>query len=374
MSGENSILPGGCLPKLPRCWPPLPPADPDSLNDKVNWMTYSHDEMYGMVNSGVDLAGANSVAAEWARLGTELEEIGDDLTDVLRTLHHAWSGQAADRAREHFFALADWCGRTGESAKDVANCVTVEADNAQDARNSMPKPIRDSPFPPTIPPQTATTEAASGGTSPSSAMVNGGIATGDMLIVDPGPQSREQREAHKQAAEVMQRFQSNSREVYGTVPQFHKPGLIDRYGPQPQPPEQPKPTPPPNPGPVPPPLPGPGPTRGPSGGGSPVPGGSPAPGQPGRPAPGGVPSGPHVGAAAPEPEAARPAAAAAGQPGRPGGAGQQGMGGMPMGGASGGRGGDDIEHKSAYVAEDADLFGPPPPVAPPVIGEDHKRA
>ena len=57
MTDANSIAAGGCYdpgdrnPKLPLPWPPSEP-EPTVLDEKVNWLTYSHQELYDMVWGG----------------------------------------------------------------------------------------------------------------------------------------------------------------------------------------------------------------------------------------------------------------------------------------------------------------------------------
>jgi PPE family protein len=377
---SEGILPGGCIPpddQLPRdfprlpdkwpdkCWPPypLPPEDdpgedgPGTLSSDVDWMTYSHPELYRMV-SGMDLTGAMSVSAGWAKLGDELAEIGEELRRLLEQTSAAWQGPASELARGSVGALADWSAQTGAGATEVSAAITREVDAANTARNSMPAPVfterPDLPHP---------VEPA---TSPQSAFSGGDFTSAQSVVVDPGPVPPSQP-GHAQAARVMATFQAETNEIYGTVPQFAPPNLSRMSptdpNPNPNPPPQP-----PQPQPT-------GPAQTGGGGGAVVGGGGYAGGgAPGSANPGATATprpGANVSAApegAPRPGAA-PAAASGGRP-----AGGMPMGGMPMGGA-GGRGSEDTERKSKYVEEDDDLWGlgENRPV-PPVIGEDRRRA
>ena len=340
---------GGCFPPVwPRPpWPPVPEPDPDSLDETVDWMTYSHPELYSMVHHGLDLTGAMAVSATWARLGAELESIGDELAKLLVATSEAWEGESADLARGSVSALADWAGQTGSLATEVSGCVTIEVDNANTARNAMPPP----PYPPIDEPMPSQVTAFTGGD----------FFTAGSLIADPTVYTSEERALHQQAARTMARFQENSRDVYTTVPQFAPPDLTRMPFSTPTVPTPPPPVPPPVP--IPAPLPG-GFRGGPAAGG-------PGPGSagPGRVAPGPVAQ-PAPGAA-PEPSA-RPGAASAGKAAPS----SSGMGGMPMGGAPGGAGDDDTERKSKkYLEGDEDIWGlNDQRVMPPVIGEVNRRA
>jgi hypothetical protein len=349
---------GGCFPPVwprpPR--PPVPEPDPDSLDETVDWMTYSHPELYSMVHSGLDLTGAMSVSATWARLGAELGEIGDELAKLLVATSEAWEGESADLARGSVSALADWAGQTGARATEVSACVTIQVDNANTARNAMPPP----PYPPIDEPMHSQVTAFTGGD----------FHTAGSLVADPTVYTSEERALHQQAARTMARFQESSRDVYATVPQFVPPDLthLSFALPEPTPTPTPQPVPPPPPAPASTPAPAPPPVRG-----GPVPGGpgpgpvSPGPGQGTHPGPGGS-----TGAAPVEPSS-RPAAASAGRAGQP--SSPSGMGGMPMGGAGGARDEDTERRSKKYLESDEDLWGlDEQRVVPPVIGEVNRRA
>jgi hypothetical protein len=349
------IAPGGCYPQdwpaPPRCWPPEQPApepDPDTLDAAVDWLTHSHHELYQMVHSGLDLAGAMAVSAQWARLGDELAGIGAELEAIVGDAAASWHGKAADLARDTLAGLTHWATDAGTLATKVAGCVSIEVDNATNARDAMPAP----PNPRLEPPaQTFTT---------------GEFAGADRLVADPAGPIGQEKALHAQAARAMEQFQQSSREVYGTVPQFSPPQVARLLATDP-----PKP-PPPQPQPRPDPVPTGPPTAPRSGAGSPGTAGQPrgsVTGTPSRPVP---PAAPRPGIAA-EPAAANrpvvPGGTTSDRPGRPS------VGGMPMGGGAS-RGDENIERTSPeYLKEDEDVWGlDEQPVAPPVIGEGRHRA
>jgi hypothetical protein len=343
--------------------PPFVEPVPDSLDENVDWMTYPHRELYRMVHEGLDLAGATTVSANWARLGEGLGEIGDALARIGQAFADAWQGDAADQARHAVSSLSEWAQRAGAGAVEVSGCITVEVDNAMHARNAMPPP------PPTTPAPAPPGHVVPADSVAPNAFTSPGFGQAGDLLVDQTALRAARLEAHRQAAETMDRFQAGSLEVYGTVPQFAPP----RIGPKPPgldnpPPARPRPEPPPSPSPQPPPVairpvpPAPGESAAPRAGAPPRPV-SPAPGQG---------SGVRAVPPAETPAPGRPAAVAQ-EPttgtGRP-----APMGGMPMGGAA--AGGEDRERKRpAYLKEDRDIFGlEEQVVAPPVIGEERGRA
>jgi hypothetical protein len=362
---SEGIMIGGCYPpSWPR--PPKPPVDepvPESLDETVEWMTWSHPELYRMVHDGIDLTGAMSVSATWARLGDELADMADELSKLLFTTSQAWEGEAAELAKESVSALSEWSRETAIRATEVCACVTVQVDNVATARNDMPPP----PYP-VLPTPTPLPSQVT-------AFTNGGFDTAKPLVVDPLVYTTQERELHEQAARTMERFQANSRDVYATVPQFAPPSLRKvPYGPPTEPPQPPPPPPQPPQPPVPPPVPR-VPGGGPGAGGGPVSAGGPGaagPGTPGR-APATAPLAPGGGTGTGEP-ASRPAAASA-VPVRQGGQAPGVAGGMPMGGGGGSGRGEDIERRNKYVEEDPDIWGAGDErVMPPVIGEVNRRA
>lgn len=358
---KPSILPDGCLPPYwPRPpWPPVPEPEPDTLDETVNWMTYSHPELYQMVHSGLDLTGAMAMSAKWGRLGNELEEIANELTRLLDATAAAWEGDAAELATGSVAELSEWSRNTAYSATDVSSCISIQVDNATNARNNMPAP----PYP--------VVQPAEPPVSSVDAFTSGDFGTARSVVADPMIYTDREHALHQQAARTMRQFQTESRDVYSTIPQFVPPDL--RRMPNEDPVIDPEvPTPPPT---TPQDTSGPGTST--PGGGSGSAGGyggsTVAPGERVAAGPGGLSAGGAVGAGPGEPGAQRPAAAAAAG-GRPGG--PMPAGGMPMGGMGGGRGDDETERKApSYLEEEDDIWGLNEKHAmPPVIGEVKRRA
>jgi hypothetical protein len=338
-------------------WPkpePQPVPGEDSLFESVDWMTFTHEQLYAMVHQGVDLAGATAVAARWAQLGDAMQEIGDQLAQALALSAEAWEGEAAEQARGSIAALSLWAQEAAATATEVSGCVSIEANNADIARRNMPEPVASIRIATPIP---------RGGTSPMSAA----FGSAPSLVQDPHGPSASQQEAHEEAARVMEQFQNASQEVYGTVPQFSPPSVKQSLNVS----QEPLPTPPPAP-PVPPPVLQPtvpiqNPVvseRPPAGSSAPVPqrpGVAPPPSGPGPgPSPAEVDAKPLAASAEPRP-AVRPAAAPA--------AASPGMGPAAMGGGVGPK--EDQERTAPkYLQGETDIWGIADRLAPRVIGDD----
>ncbi|MBP2321602.1 uncharacterized protein YukE [Kibdelosporangium banguiense] len=185
----------------PMPWPepePQPKPGEEALYDNVDWMTFTHEQLYDMAHQGVDVAGANAVAARWAKLGQALQEISDDLAQALAASVDAWQGDAADQARGSIAALSAWSSEASQTATDVSGCVSIEANNAENAKRTMPEPV--------VGPRVAIPAAGDA------------FASAIDIVRDPHGPTRQQHTAHQEAARVMQQFQQASQEVYGTVP------------------------------------------------------------------------------------------------------------------------------------------------------------
>ncbi|MET0135299.1 MAG: hypothetical protein ABW215_17100 [Kibdelosporangium sp.] len=343
----------------PLPWPdpePEPAPGESALFDQVDWLTFSHDQLYEMVHNGIDVAGATAIAAKWARLGEALREIGDELSGALAASLDAWEGEAAEQARAGIAALSQWSQDSGSTAIDVSGCVSTAALNADVARRNMPEPLAGPHVPIPIGPD------------------DNAFRFAPEIVKDPHGSSQEQQAAHQEAARVMQQFQVDSRAVYGTVPQFSPPSvrrLLTENPPIPTPPPVPTPPVPTSPPPTPAPVLGPAPVASPTPATPAVADGRPAPATP-------VTSQPLAQPSEPKPMSPAPATAQDSTPPaapRPVGAG--GAAGAPpmMGGMAGGQGGEDQERKSPkYLEGDPGIWRITDRLAPPVIGEDEQGA
>ncbi|PSL55522.1 PPE family protein [Saccharothrix carnea] len=216
-------------------------------------MTYSHQQLWEMINTGVDLKAAASAQSDWAAVGKALGEVQEYLAKAIGRSSQAWTGESAERAREALESVEKWALNTSEHADNVAKCIATEIDHVQTAREMMPPPA---PAPPIVTPvvdaPSATTATPTpiatprtpsvrtrlvedtGFRSPTSvpgeSLISNpttrspGAFTGIDSIAAPAIDSVATADAtHRQAAEVMAMFQLNSYEVDRTVPSFSPP-------------------------------------------------------------------------------------------------------------------------------------------------------
>ncbi|GAA1265799.1 PPE domain-containing protein [Saccharothrix xinjiangensis] len=234
---------------------------PSNLGDPVDWMIYSHQQLWNMINTGVDLRAAGTAQSDWTAVGQALNEVRDLLATAINRSSQAWEGGTADRAREALESVEKWALHTSEHAENVAKCIATEIEHVQTAREMMPPPA---PAPPVVNPvvgvPTASTPVAATPRSPlvssadfgsagydaptpvdrgragivaghhatttghHAATAGTGAFTGIDTIAGPAIESVVVADAtHRQAAEVMAMFQQNSYAVDRTVPSFSPP-------------------------------------------------------------------------------------------------------------------------------------------------------
>ncbi len=224
---------------------------PTDLGQKVDWMTYTHQQLWEMINTGVDLKAAGNAQADWATVGKALGEVQELLAKAIGQSSQAWTGASAERAREALESVEKWALNTSEHADNVAKCIATEIEHVQTAREMMPPPA---PAPPVVTPVAGVTSTPGATPTPvaprsplvrnrpaddagyhpptsvpGESLVSGttrapGAFTGIDTIAGPAIDSVVTADAtHRQAAEVMAMFQLNSYEVDRTVPSFSPP-------------------------------------------------------------------------------------------------------------------------------------------------------
>ncbi|MBB5806997.1 hypothetical protein F4560_006765 [Saccharothrix ecbatanensis] len=233
------------------------------LGQKVDWMTYSHQQLWEMVNTGVDLKAAGSAQTDWATVGKALGEVQELLAKAISRSTQAWEGESAQRAREALESVEKWALHTSEHADNVAKCIATEIDHVQTAREMMPPPA---PAPPVVTPVADVPSTPTPIATPRSPLIarrtedfgyrtlspiaeesliastrlprtTPGAFTGIDTVAAPAVDSVLAADAtHRQAAEVMAMFQLNSYEVDRTVPSFSPPTNPVAPTPPPQPP------------------------------------------------------------------------------------------------------------------------------------------
>jgi hypothetical protein len=212
--------------------------EPSELGEKVDWMTYTHQELYDMVHTGVDLTSAASVKDNWTTLGTTLAEVKDQLISAVFASSSGWEGESAEKARDGLLTVVKWAENTSDHAVNVAQCISLEIEHVVTAREQMPVPT---PAPTPVPPvDQAVAPAASSASSygidaltpvatPVASPTAGQVSpTSPFAGIDavgaPVIAATTAADAgHRTAAEVMAAFQQGSFAVDQTVPAFSPP-------------------------------------------------------------------------------------------------------------------------------------------------------
>ncbi|MBB3662468.1 MULTISPECIES: PPE domain-containing protein [Prauserella salsuginis group] len=129
---------------LPLPWPPREPEGPppgkDALESEFDWQALPHRELHRMATMGVDAETAEQVANKWAKLGAELQDIGDSLRTALRDAAEGWQGGGVDQARQRVEQLSTWTDQTARDSHGVGTAIQAQAHLAQWAKNNMPEP------------------------------------------------------------------------------------------------------------------------------------------------------------------------------------------------------------------------------------------
>ncbi|MEO6083476.1 MAG: PPE domain-containing protein [Umezawaea sp.] len=229
-------MPGDHQDNPPNPYPEHQSTEPSGLGDKIDWMTYTHQELYDMVHTGVDLTSAASVKDNWSKLGTTLAEVKDELISAIFASSSGWEGESAEKARDGLLTVVKWAENTSGHAANVAECISLEIEHVVTAREQMPAPV---PAPAPVPPVdrlAAPTVLPVGGfgaltpvespVPPTAVGQTTGASpfTGIDLVGAPVISATTAADAgHRTAAEVMAAFQQGSFAVDQTVPAFSPP-------------------------------------------------------------------------------------------------------------------------------------------------------
>jgi len=225
-------------------------AKEPSLDQKVDWMTFSHQQLFDMLDKGVNLDSANQVKDGWAKLSTELEAIKKSLLQAVVDSADGWRGESAQKARDGLISVVDWAENTSTHAAKVEACITSEIQHVVEAKNKMPVPV---PAPALVTPVVPPTEVPA--PTAISPVLRSRILSDDLEVnrfsaydspvgIDslraqpqvistwagisqvgaPVVEATTSADAwHRQAADVMAWFQQSSYAVDQTVPQFSPP-------------------------------------------------------------------------------------------------------------------------------------------------------
>ncbi|MGW6443518.1 PPE domain-containing protein [Lentzea sp. NPDC055074] len=213
--------------------------DRNDLHEPVDWMTYSHEQLYNMVHTGVNLAGAQAAATNWQKIGEDIASVRTSLLKAVEDSSVGWDSDSARLARGGITDVTNWVDDTANYATKVSAAITTETNNVEAARAAMPPPPK-APEPPVptdaaLPPRPVLqdrlvqVDQVDGFASASLrdrvvAQNPGEFAGFEAIGTSPVDTLAANDASHRRAADVMAAFQRNSAAVDQTVPsQFTPP-------------------------------------------------------------------------------------------------------------------------------------------------------
>ncbi|HEY0804313.1 MAG TPA: hypothetical protein VGD84_04585, partial [Pseudonocardiaceae bacterium] len=106
-----------------------------------NYLSYSHDALYNMVNTNLNAGQVGSGSHAWNQVSNSMVTISKTLQSAAATTESSWTGNAADAARSFHTGVAGWTGTTSESAQLVSDNMYNQSVAAQSAQSAVPKPV-----------------------------------------------------------------------------------------------------------------------------------------------------------------------------------------------------------------------------------------
>ncbi|MFC3899092.1 PPE domain-containing protein [Lentzea rhizosphaerae] len=204
------------------------------LTAQIDWMTFSHEALYNMVHTGVNLEGAQAAATNWKKIGEDIAGVRANLLKAVEDSTVGWDSESARLARDGLTEVTNWVDDTATYAHKVSAAITTETDNVEAARAAMPPPPKppEPPVPveptvlrPALRDRLAMVDQADGFTAlREPRLVQGEFAGFETLGTSTVETLAANDAQHRLAADVMASFQRNSAAVDQTVPaQFTPP-------------------------------------------------------------------------------------------------------------------------------------------------------
>src|SRR6266568_1108577 len=106
-----------------------------------NYAAYSTADLYDMVTTNMDPGAVGAAGATWHNLGEMYAAFAQSLGSAVSSSESGWTGTAADAARAFLTRMANWADIAGQGAQLAGNRTGMQAEAAQNARNSMPTPV-----------------------------------------------------------------------------------------------------------------------------------------------------------------------------------------------------------------------------------------
>ncbi|SEP62922.1 PPE family protein [Lentzea xinjiangensis] len=211
--------------------------DRNDLHEPVDWMTYTHEQLYKMVHTGVNLAGAQTAATNWQKIGDDIAGVRASLLKAVEDSTVGWDSESARLARDGLTEVTNWVDDTATYAHKISAAIATETDNVEAARAAMPPPpqapeppVADGAVPRTVlrpADRIALAEQADGlgaVRDQRQHTTTGEFAGFEAVGSSPVETLAANDASHRRAADVMAAFQRNSAAVDQTVPsQFTPP-------------------------------------------------------------------------------------------------------------------------------------------------------
>lgn len=175
---------------------------------KINWEAYSHRQLYDMIMRA-EPATMYGRATQWNDLAGRIEGTTGRVQQIVERVMTAWQGQAAVNAAAANTRLMQWASTASHTAGRIAEGLANYTEAVESAQRRMPDPAfatAERNF------RNGYTVAMTGG--PSDAVFLRELLTDGMVS---GEQARARR---AEAVAVMESYESNSRQVHDTMPQF----------------------------------------------------------------------------------------------------------------------------------------------------------
>jgi hypothetical protein len=175
---------------------------------KVNWNAYQHDQLFDMIMSA-DPGAMYTRAGQWETLAAKIEATTSQVQQAMERVNGAWQGQAAVSSAESNSRLMTWAGDASQTASKVAEGMATYTKAVERAQNHMPEP--------------AFASAERNFRDGYTVTGTGGASTAVLLkqLLSDGMVSHEEGRARKaEAVQVMETYESQSKDVHDAMPQF----------------------------------------------------------------------------------------------------------------------------------------------------------
>jgi uncharacterized protein YukE len=175
---------------------------------KINWEAYPHRHLYDMIMRA-DPGTMYARAGDWSQLAGRIEGTTSRVQQVVERVMASWQGQAAVDAAAANTRLMQWASTASHTAGRIAEGLANYTEAVEVAQHRMPPP--------------AFTNAERNFRDGYSVTMSGGPSDAVFLreLLTDGMVSAEQSRARKaEAVAVMEGYESNSRQVHDTMPEF----------------------------------------------------------------------------------------------------------------------------------------------------------